>query len=200
MEDQPADKREVILRAAARVIGRVGYYKASIKAIAKEAGLSAPSLLYHYFENKRALALELASRMAQESLIPPGEHESVYDYVYRLIDIRLKWVSEHRDLYQVFLATLWTDEEMRRLLLQQVIAPLHANLEHKIEQLIESGELPPQDARLSAQILGAAVAMLMGMLVSDALPLGEGDEHAATIGAITDFFMYGLAGQPEAAR
>ena len=26
MEDQPADKREAILRAAARVIGRVGYH------------------------------------------------------------------------------------------------------------------------------------------------------------------------------
>ncbi len=49
------NKRREIIGAALQVFARYGYEKATIKQIAKEAGLSTPSLLYWYFKNKEEL-------------------------------------------------------------------------------------------------------------------------------------------------
>ena len=49
-----ADTRQRIIDAAIDVFAREGYAKASNKAIAQRAGVTA-ALLYHYFESKAAL-------------------------------------------------------------------------------------------------------------------------------------------------
>jgi AcrR family transcriptional regulator len=49
------DRRQNIIEAALRVFAREGYHKASIKQIAQEAGLKAPSLIYWYFKDKQEL-------------------------------------------------------------------------------------------------------------------------------------------------
>ena len=59
--------RQDILDAAARVFGRVGYGKATMQEIAREAGYTAPSL-YTYFEGKQALLKELFERFFYDVL------------------------------------------------------------------------------------------------------------------------------------
>ena len=51
-------RREQIVRAATVVLGRQGYADASLKQIAREAGV-APGLLHYYFESKEDLLLEV---------------------------------------------------------------------------------------------------------------------------------------------
>jgi AcrR family transcriptional regulator len=58
-------RQQDLLRAAARVFGRLGYHETTTNAIAKEAGVS-PATLYQFFPNKGAIASELASMYARE--------------------------------------------------------------------------------------------------------------------------------------
>ena len=60
----PAARRRAVLRAGWRVFGGSSYKKASMQAIADEAGVS-KSLLFHYFRNKKELYLYLWERAAR---------------------------------------------------------------------------------------------------------------------------------------
>lgn len=54
------DKRDVILRAAARIIASEGYGRASMAMIAIEAGISKANI-YHYYSGKDALLFDILS-------------------------------------------------------------------------------------------------------------------------------------------
>jgi AcrR family transcriptional regulator len=49
------DKRQQIIEGALEVFSNHGFHKASIKMIAKAAGIKSSALIYHYFADKKAL-------------------------------------------------------------------------------------------------------------------------------------------------
>lgn len=57
-------RRAEIVAALLTVIARHGYEKATIQAIAREAGL-APGLIHYHFENKQEILVSLINAMAQ---------------------------------------------------------------------------------------------------------------------------------------
>lgn len=59
--DRTSPIRQTIVEAAARLFASAGYHGASLAAIAREAGIKAPSLLYH-FGSKDALYTEVVRR------------------------------------------------------------------------------------------------------------------------------------------
>src|SRR5687767_108593 len=66
--DPPAvGKRERILRAAAAVFARTGYFNAKVSEVAKEAGV-ADGTIYLYFENKEDLLVTIFREHAQKHL------------------------------------------------------------------------------------------------------------------------------------
>ncbi len=81
--------RMKILAAAAAVVGRIGYDKASISEITKEAGLST-GLFYYYFPNREELLNQLLPSMGEEMIefiakrvrsIPMGIEREVAGFV-----------------------------------------------------------------------------------------------------------------------
>ncbi|MEE4023283.1 TetR/AcrR family transcriptional regulator [Gordonia sp. PKS22-38] len=60
---RPADRREVILRVAAKAFSDSGYHAVRLDDIAEAAGISAPAL-YRHFPNKYALFAETARSLA----------------------------------------------------------------------------------------------------------------------------------------
>ncbi|MYR05112.1 TetR family transcriptional regulator [Gordonia sp. SID5947] len=60
---RPADRRDVILRSAARAFSADGYHAVRLDDIADAAGISAPAL-YRHFPNKYALFAETARNLA----------------------------------------------------------------------------------------------------------------------------------------
>ncbi|MXP21016.1 TetR family transcriptional regulator [Gordonia sp. HNM0687] len=60
---RPADRREVILRVAAKAFSGSGYHAVRLDDIAEAAGISAPAL-YRHFPNKYALFAETARSLA----------------------------------------------------------------------------------------------------------------------------------------
>lgn len=59
--------RERLILAAAKVVGRVGYDKASSARIAEEAGIAGGGLYYH-FENRQALLDELLPTLGEQMI------------------------------------------------------------------------------------------------------------------------------------
>jgi AcrR family transcriptional regulator len=96
-------RRQDLLRAAARVFGRVGYHETTTNAIAAEAEVS-PATLYQFFPNKEALASALAAMYARQmadaerSLDPEGSL-SFNDAIHELIDLCIRFNREHPEFH-----------------------------------------------------------------------------------------------------
>src|SRR5687768_7349185 len=61
-----AARRNQILDAATQVFAEKGFHKATIKDVAKRAGI-ADGTIYNYFENKTALMLGILDRLNESS-------------------------------------------------------------------------------------------------------------------------------------
>jgi TetR/AcrR family transcriptional repressor of mexJK operon len=64
------DRRQQILEGALHVFSEQGYHKASIKEIAKAAGIKSSALIYHYFADKKAVLGAIIEEMTPFADIP----------------------------------------------------------------------------------------------------------------------------------
>ena len=94
--------RRLILDAALGVFSRDGYGGATLDAIAKNAGLSKPNVLY-YFEGKKEIYVTLLSQLVETwldpliELDPDGDPvEELLDYVRRKLDMSLDLPAESK--------------------------------------------------------------------------------------------------------
>jgi AcrR family transcriptional regulator len=69
---RPADRRDIILRAAAKAFSDNGYHAVRLDDIAEAAGVSTPAL-YRHFPNKYALFAETARMLADALAVAVGE-------------------------------------------------------------------------------------------------------------------------------
>ena len=88
-------RRQNLLRAAATVFGRLGYYETTTNAIATQAGVS-PATLYQFFPNKEAIASALASMYAREMAeaeraIDPKGALSFTEAIHELLDVCMRF-------------------------------------------------------------------------------------------------------------
>ncbi|MCP3968127.1 MAG: TetR/AcrR family transcriptional regulator [Lentisphaerae bacterium] len=63
--NKTSDKRSIILGATLRLINENGFHGTAMSKIAREAGVSA-GIIYHYFESKDDLILELYNSLIKE--------------------------------------------------------------------------------------------------------------------------------------
>jgi AcrR family transcriptional regulator len=94
---ETTEKRNAILHAARKVFGRDGYARASIDAIAVEAGVSTRTL-YNHFGGKEALFTEAmtdsASEVAEAQTAMMREHlDDVTDLESGLVALGYDWVT-----------------------------------------------------------------------------------------------------------
>ncbi|WP_405087495.1 TetR family transcriptional regulator [Microbispora sp. NBC_01389] len=83
-----ADTRGEILAAARRVFAEKGFDKATIRGIAREAGVD-PALLHHYFDNKEGMFVAAMEFPADPSTVLPmllaGPREEIGERIVRFI-------------------------------------------------------------------------------------------------------------------
>lgn len=97
--------RERLIIAAAKVVGRVGYDKASSSRIAEEAGVAAGGLYYH-FGNRQALLDELLPTLGKEMVayVVAKVEEELWGLGREVAGFRayLEYLSDHPEFYRVF--------------------------------------------------------------------------------------------------
>jgi AcrR family transcriptional regulator len=196
-------RRQQILDAALRVFAREGYHKASIRLIAREAGLKSPPLVYWYFKDKNELfeaaLLELAPLLQQIDDIAGSMDDPPRVVLPRITQAYIDALSnpDFERLFQIFLSEVGHTPDigvrfMRHGLLQMVDW-LSAYFHHQAEL----GNLRPADPRVSAYaFLGLMGSYILGrdILRASGADLPETKHYIQ--GAI-DIFLEGLENRPE---
>ena len=196
---EASERRAVILDAAFEEFAARGYKGATIKSIARAAGLRSPALIYHYFPDKEALLDEVLEKRAPvvaavadpDSLmdLPPEKVLRVLGRAYLAFD------ESNTRLVQLLLGEAVRRPEVAAAFIKggpgRVLQFLGAYMEHQIEV----GRLRSHDTRSSARsFIGMLMPQVIGKvlfpgLLSDSLTDEEHLETSITI------FLEGLKPQ-----
>ncbi len=111
----PAERRELILEAGARLFGDRGYAHASLDEIAAAAGVTKP-ILYRHFDSKKALYLALLERHRDDlprffERVPPDL--AFEQRVEAIIEAWFDYVSEHGYAWRMIFRDSGGDAEIR---------------------------------------------------------------------------------------
>lgn len=180
------ERRAHIVEAMLRVMARQGYAKASVGAVAREAGLS-PGLLHYHFESKQAILLALIDRLAA----------SVHARFARMAeDARepraraLAWIDAHLargDDAEPHAVACWValgnealSEPAVRAAYERVVRAGYDRLEALVrEVLAHEGKRADEAPRIAAGLLAAVEgAFRLSVLAPDVIPHGSA---AATV-------------------
>jgi len=200
------DRRQQILNGALQVFSTQGFHKASIKQIAKAAGIKSSALIYHYFEDKKDLlnaVVHELSPVGQVDFLKPEMQE-------QLLNVPPEQLLAH--LAKSFLSLLENDDmrNLIRLFLSEAVrmpevAGLLADTQKKMVDFLirylkhqqEIGNFREHDAEVSARtFMGIVIVKLMVTLVF--VPLSEGmPETEVYINQAVQLFLNGVKQVPE---
>ncbi|MFI5492093.1 TetR family transcriptional regulator [Actinoplanes sp. NPDC051859] len=150
------DTRQSILEAARSIFAERGFDKASIRAIAGEAGVD-PALVHHYFGTKEKLFLaSMNSPVDPAELLPKALAGPREEAGVRLVRMLLTvWDSPAGAaavaLMRSAMSNEWTARLMREFVVTQVLRRAVAELG------IDPAEAPTRAALVATQISGLAV-------------------------------------------
>jgi AcrR family transcriptional regulator len=166
MNAHSKSKREQILDAATTIFAAQGFHSATIRDIARAAGV-ADGTIYNYFENKPALLLGILDRL--------NETERRGDDLAQSLDMdlraflasyfRQRMAALTRDGLEIFrglLPEVLVDPELRERYLHQIVNPTFALAEDVGAQWVQRGTVRPLDIPL---MLRAVSGMFLGLLI-----------------------------------
>jgi AcrR family transcriptional regulator len=196
---QEPDRRREILEAALRVFSERGFHGATIKEIAREAGIRSSALIYWYFEDKEDLFGEvLASHVpvvrAVAELGPLMEVEPE-EVLTRLGRAYLAFDETNTRVLRLVIGEAVLRPEVAERFVavgpERVLGFLKAYLGRQVEL----GRLRPHDVRSSARAyIGMLIPQLAGKVLFPALQADglTDEEHLRTS---VNIFLQGL--EPE---
>ncbi len=178
--------RERLLNAAVGLLEEGGYAAASVAAITERGGVAAGAL-YRHFPSKAELFVEVFRTMAEDALAHLREASSVSGTAVDKLDAIVREFTS-RSLSQPRLAWALGYEPVDPLVDAERLAYRQTYRERLAELLrrgIEAGDLPEQDAELTAaSLIGAISEGLVGPLS----PVrGERVSTEKTVAAISAF-------------
>lgn len=190
-------RREEIIEAALRIFAANGYYRATIKQIAAEAGLTAPSLIYWYFKNKQELLTAAVAQvipMFRIAADPAPLFELPPEQFFRFI-AHAYFDSFQRpgmaQLMRIFLSEVARMPEMGAAFSEAAL-PLVGLLTTYLEQQIARGTLRPHDPQVSARVfVGSLLVYALATRLFPPLSVGLPDSSAYADEAV-GIFLKGL--------
>lgn len=176
------ETRQKILEGAFKVFSVYGYHKASISKIAKAAGIKSSALIYHYFENKKALFNALIRELPPTRDLPVLKPEVAEQAMNLPPEILLTQVGkgvlslledpEIASIIKLFLSEAVRMPEVALTIVdtqQQALSILSRYFQHQIDK----GVFREHDTQISARIF---VGMILVNVLSSIVftPLKEG--------------------------
>jgi AcrR family transcriptional regulator len=169
-------RRNQILDAATRVFAEKGFHGATIKDIARVAGI-ADGTLYTYFSSKTDVLLSILHRLnetteREQDLALEGEQD-VRSFFTAYLRQRMSLLWPNAEVFQAVLPEMLVNGELSELYYQQVLAPTFKIAENFFLAQSHQGQLRKIDVPLTVR---AIAGMLFGLLMIQML----GDEVIAT--------------------
>ena len=196
------ERRQQIVEAALHVFADKGYSAATTKDIAHEAGVT-PGLIYHYFEDKRALLASIVAErspagIAAEALAVEGMDDLDPRILLPLLVTKLLEgleSAQNAGPYHVLMAEAMHDPEMKKLFNERT-ADVVKTLAAYLERQMERGALRQLNPSLVAQLLLGSImsCVIRRVLTRDpALTSYTREQIAATV---ADMVLGGLEAHP----
>ncbi len=143
-----AARRKQILDAATQVFAEKGFHRATIKDIARVAGI-ADGTMYTYFTSKTEVLLGILHRLnesteREQQLMPEGLSD-MRSFFTSYVRQRMALLWPNAEVFQAVLPEMLANEELRELYDQQVVAPTFTIAEHSFQALGATDQLPSMD-------------------------------------------------------
>ncbi|MFF8981753.1 TetR/AcrR family transcriptional regulator [Streptomyces globisporus] len=154
--------REHLVVCATEVVADVGWAQASVTAVADAAGIAAGSV-YQHFSSKSALAVEVFRRAAQREVDVLGEvlegEGDPADRLRRGVEVFARRALENHGLaYALLAAPAEPAVGAERLTFRRRYRALFASV---VEEGVARGQLPRQDAAITAAALTGAIGEVL---------------------------------------
>jgi AcrR family transcriptional regulator len=190
-------RRAQILVAAVNVFAEKGFQRATIKDVARAAGV-ADGTIYNYFENKTALLMGILDRLNDTQNRQQDFDQSLATdlrtFTRQYLRQRFEVFSpELMPLMQTLLAELLVNAELRERYWTQVIAPTFDVVEPYVERWRERDNLTPSDMTLALHSMAALViGLIMMRLMGDSTII----EHWEKLpNFLSEFVLFGVLGE-----
>lgn len=194
LQDKAAQlRRDHILEAATKVFAAKGFHRATIRDIAREAGV-ADGTIYTSFENKAALLLAVLDPLDEASAdpMPLLPEVDLRQFLTLAIQHRFEHMTEAKlAVLRVVLSEALVNEELRMLYVERVLRPALTIPLPQLEALAAAGKLKTPDAELALRlVVGAVLGLSMLRLTGDAIVKDRWDEMGALL---ADALLTGLS-------
>jgi TetR/AcrR family fatty acid metabolism transcriptional regulator len=201
LEDKARNgKYEAILRAAAKVFARSGYFNAKVSDVARTAGV-ADGTVYLYFKNKDDLLTSIFSwamggflRGARAEL---SQSSDPFEKLRRFVTLHFSLLEQERDIAIVFQVELRQSTKF----MERVSTTYLAEYLQMLREIIEEGQLK---GLFRKQINSTIVAkLLFGMLdemATNWVLSHKNHSLAAMVDPVLDIFFHGVVCETSDAR
>ena len=189
-------RRNQILDAATQVFAEKGFHRATIKDIARVAGI-ADGTVYNYFENKTALMLGIFDRLKESDQRNEDFSKSSE------VDFRsfMKAYLRHRltilravnfEVFRVVLAEIMVNKELRELYYRKILEPTFSMAEAYLQQWASQQIVKPINISLAMRaISGMVLGLIVEHIIGDQTLESKWDELPDFL---TDMILDGLGG------
>jgi len=153
---------ERIIEAARKLFVSLGYDGVSIDEIAREAGVSKPTI-YSHFEGKEALFIAVMNEAALEIAAPLAETEATDTDIesaltaHARIYTRALLNPEALAMNRLFIAEAARVPDIARRYYELGPATVHASISEFLKARVRSGEIECQDCALAARIYASMI-------------------------------------------
>jgi len=185
-------RTDQILDAATRVFARKGFYHATTREIAAEAGV-AEGTLYNYFENKNALLVAMIEHLAEiETLTRSLEASDDPPEVFlrNLLRHRFELFQRNAEVVHAVLPELLSQVELRQRFLGHMLQPTMAALYGYIERQVAQGRLRPLDPAMIVRLVQALFLGFAAIELSGEPVITRPDPHLPDL--LADILLHGL--------
>ncbi len=193
-------RRRQILEAAVVVFAEKGYHRATIKDIARHAGV-ADGTIYNYFKNKQDIMLsvvyqlteinELIDQIGEAAVsLPPAE---ILEMVFKN---RLRVLRKNLPLLRAIFPQIVTDPDLKTLFWDKLLQPnLEKGEEIFAKALPAEGDTSADPKMIIRGVLSVIFGTIMLAIMGDTIILNNSDSFSDQMTAI---FLRGLNfDQPE---
>lgn len=174
-----ATRRTQILDAATAVFAARGFSRATVRDVARAAGI-ADGTIYIYFPSKTDLLIGILDRLNEtdqrDEQLAQALTSDFQSFFAAYLAHRLSVLAPTYDMLRAVLPELLVDTDLRELYFHRVVAPTLAQGERYIQALIEQGKLRTVDAALATRAISG---MVLGLLLLRML----GDDYLAAHGS-----------------
>ncbi len=166
-----AARRTQILDAATTVFAEKGFHRATIKDIARVAGI-ADGTIYTYFASKTEVLLAILNRLNEtterEQQFAQGSAQDLRSFFLTYVRQRMSLLWPNAEVFRAVLPEMLVNSELRDLYYQQVLAPTLAVGEHFYRAQSQQGEARKIDIPLTVRAIASTfLGLLMLQLLGD---------------------------------